>query len=188
MTLKGLLHRLVAQLHIALVLIAYNAAASKDATHQNPKKVEKRRKLNSHFNMKIFWKPGYRWQGRSGEKKWCMVCKTSRCLKGSGIKIDKCDRDDSRQHFYFDDGRIRSRRNTSVCLERRGRSIVLDNCDRSINQVWDTLRKDQPFQLKIPGNSAKCASQHHHPKQGEKVYMTSCKRSVRADSDKWITY
>lgn len=183
MTLRRITYRLVAQLHIALILIAWNAAA---ASGNKRRKVK--RKLNSHFNLKIFWKRGYQWQESSSEKKWCMCCKTNRCLKGSGLKIEKCNKGDWRQHFYFDDGRIRSRRNKSVCLEREGRSIVLENCNRSIDQVWDTLKKNEPFQLRIPGKKEKCASQHHHPRQGEKVYMTSCKRSVESESDKWVVY
>ncbi len=113
---------------------------------------------------------------------------SNRCSKGSGIKIARCKKDDWRQHFFFDDGRIRSRRNKDVCLERDGRSIHLQNCNKSRDQIWGSLRKDEPFQLRIPGNSAKCASQHHHPKDGEKVYMTSCKKSVGNRTDKWIVY
>mmetsp|Transcript_30349 Transcript_30349/g.54979 ORF Transcript_30349/g.54979 Transcript_30349/m.54979 type:complete len:187 (+) Transcript_30349:280-840(+) len=186
MTLKGLTHRLVVQLHIILVLIAYEATAANDSS--SPKPREKKRELNSHFNMRIFWKNGYRWQNSSSEKKWCMQCKANKCPKGSGIKVERCDRDDWRQHFYFDDGRIRSRRNKDVCLEREGRSIVLENCSNSRDQIWASLRKDEPFQLRIPGNIHKCASQHHQPKSGEKVYMTSCKRSVASQTDEWIVY
>eukprot|EP00584_Thalassiosira_punctigera_P016278 CAMPEP_0172570780 /NCGR_PEP_ID=MMETSP1067-20121228/128820_1 /TAXON_ID=265564 ORGANISM="Thalassiosira punctigera, Strain Tpunct2005C2" /NCGR_SAMPLE_ID=MMETSP1067 /ASSEMBLY_ACC=CAM_ASM_000444 /LENGTH=184 /DNA_ID=CAMNT_0013362953 /DNA_START=45 /DNA_END=596 /DNA_ORIENTATION=- len=184
MALEGWINRFVAQLRVALVLVALkSAAAVKDSSRRKPRRA--RRELNNHFNMRIYWKEGYRWQESSSEKKWCMQCKTNRCLKNSGLKIEQCDRGDWRQHFYFDDGRIRSRRNKAVCLEREGRSIVLENCNGSRDQVWDELRKDEPFQLRIPGNSEKCASQHHHPRQGEKVYMTSCKRSVFSQSDKW---
>mmetsp|Transcript_524 Transcript_524/g.1043 ORF Transcript_524/g.1043 Transcript_524/m.1043 type:complete len:187 (+) Transcript_524:35-595(+) len=186
MASKGSTHRLVVQLLFGSVLIACKAVDTDDSSKSNPK--EARRELNTYFNMRLFWKSGYRWQESSSEKKWCMKCKSSKCPKGSGIKIARCSRDDWRQNFFFDDGRIRSRRNKNVCLERQGRSIVLDNCNSSSDQIWDTLRKDEPFQLRIPGNDDKCASQHHHPRDGEKVYMTSCKRSRDSQSDKWIVY
>merc|ERR1719253_1953864 len=138
--------------------------------------------------MRLFWKQGYKWQESGSEKKWCMKCASSKCPKGSGLKIGRCDKTDWRQHFFFDDGRVRSRRNKDVCLERKGRSIELSTCKHSFNQIWDSLKKDEPFQLRIPGNDLKCASQHHHPKDGEKIYMTSCKKSRISQSDKWVVY
>lgn len=118
-----------------------------------------------------------------------MKCRSNLCSRGSGIKIDRCDRSDQRQHFFFDSGRVRSRKNKSVCLTRRGRSIRFDSCGSSNpDQVWSTLTKDGPFELSPPGNDAKCASQHHHPREDEKVYMTSCKLSRESQTDKWIVY
>lgn len=184
----------MARLHIALVLIAAACTATAAATEDKssrPKRVIKnaqQRNLITYFNMRLYWKQGYQWQESSSEKKWCMKCRSNRCSKGTGIKVARCNRDDWRQNFFFDDGRIRSRRNKDVCLERQGRSIVLDNCNSSQDQVWATLRKDEPFQLRIPGNMDKCVSQHHHPRQDEKIYMTSCKRSTQSQTDKWVVY
>jgi hypothetical protein len=148
----------------------------------------RRRLPSSYFNVRLYWKDGYRWQGSTSEKFWCMKCQSSGCDRGSGVKISKCDRDDRRQHFFFDDGRIRTRRNLDVCLERSGRSIIFKGCDGSNDQVWDTLRKDEPFMLQIPGNDSKCASQHHHPKDGEVLYMASCKLASDNDTGRWIVY
>mmetsp|Transcript_13485 Transcript_13485/g.22972 ORF Transcript_13485/g.22972 Transcript_13485/m.22972 type:complete len:188 (+) Transcript_13485:220-783(+) len=187
MKIKGIAHRLVAQLHIALILIVYKATTANASSNRN-KLRKTRRQLNSHFNMRLFWKKGYRWQESSSEKKFCMQCRSDRCSKGSGLKIEKCDKGNWRQHFYFDDGRIRSRKNKSVCLERDGRSLHLQTCNNSLDQKWDRLKKGEPFQLRVPGDPYKCASQHHHPKKGEKLYMTSCKRSVASETDKWIVY
>ena len=75
-----------------------------------------------------------RWQGKTEEKFWCIQCTQSNCSKGSGVRVDKCDREDERQQFYYDDGRIRSKKDHSMCFERRGRSIELDSCSKSINQ------------------------------------------------------
>ncbi|KAL7519066.1 hypothetical protein ACHAWX_003865 [Stephanocyclus meneghinianus] len=148
-----------------------------------------RRKLDSsYFRLRLYWEKGYRWQGKSEEKFWCMQCNQSSCSKGSGVRIDKCDREDPRQQFYYDDGRIRSRENHSMCFERKGRSIELNSCNKSIYQKWNELSQKEAFQLRIPGNKVFCASQHHHPKEGEAVYMTSCKKSISNKTDKWIAY
>ena len=154
----------------------------------SPEDDVRRRLPGSYFNVRLYWKEGYRWQGSTSEKFWCMKCQSSGCNKGSGVKISKCDRDDWRQHFFFDDGRIRTRRNLDVCLERSGRSIIFKGCNGSNDQVWDSLRKDEPFRLQIPGSDSKCASQHHHPKDGEKLYMASCKLASDNDTGKWVVY
>lgn len=126
------------------------------------KKSNLRRELeSSYFSLRLYWEKGYRlvrvshgsdhdsciphsvciifpdtlrWQGKTEEKLWCIQCTQSNCSKGSGIRVDKCDKGDSRQQFYYDDGRIRSRKNHSLCFERKGRSIELDSCNKSIYQ------------------------------------------------------
>ena len=178
----------MSQIHVIL-LIALNIAAAETQDAQDGKsKYLRTRELGTYFNIKMYWKSGYRWQGSTSEKKWCMKCISNSCSRGSGIKIEKCDTGDSRQQFYYDDGRIRSRKNKAACFERDGRSIKLRSCSDSRDQKWDELSKSNSFQLKIPGNNSKCASQHHHPKSGEKIYMTSCKLSSSNRTDKWIVY
>eukprot|EP00956_Cyclotella_meneghiniana_P028135 scaffold64934_cov55-Cyclotella_meneghiniana.AAC.2 len=143
---------------------------------------------NKYFNLRMYWQKGYKWQDSNSEKFWCIECTRSSCSKGSDIRIARCDRKDSRQQFYYDNGRIRSRKNKSMCFERKGRQIKLDSCDGSNSQKWDELSTTRAFQLRIPGNSVFCGSQHHHPKDGENVYMTSCKKSRSNKTDKWIAY
>ncbi len=184
----GFFERFTPKLHvILLVLVNFAVAGAQDEQELSPKHLRSR-ELNSYFNLRLFWKKGYRWQESSSEKKWCMQCTSSGCPEGSSIKIDTCDRSDSRQQFYFDNRRIRSRKNKDVCLERQGRSIKLDRCNDSSSQKWSGLSESREFQLRIPGNSSKCASQHHHPKAHERVYMESCKLSVENKTDKWIVY
>ena len=161
MTLLGLSRCIVSKLHIILIIVAQ--ATSTDVSDVPDTTPE--RELSSHFNLRLYWKRGYRWQERSSERWWCLQCRSSSCSKGSSVKIEKCNRKWASQHFYFDDGRIRSRRNRAVCLERDGRSIHLQTCDNSRHQIWSELRKGSAFQLRIPGNSQKCASQHHHVSQ-----------------------
>ena len=148
------------------------------------------RRKAAYFKMRMYWQRGYYWQESSTERFWCMKCSRIDCGKGSRIKIDKCSNSDSRQQWFFSSGRIRSRKNKSQCIERTGggRYLALSTCDNSRHQKWDRLQKDNAFQLRIPGKDEKCLSQHHHPKKDEELYMTSCKKSSRNRTDKWIVY
>lgn len=139
------------------------------------------------FRLRLTWKKGYMWQEKSSERFWCMRCKSSSCSKGSGIEIDKCSKNDSRQQFYFDENRIRSKK-SHQCVERSGRSIKLNNCSSSSRQKWDGLSSKQPFQLRPRGSNLQCASQHHEPREGEILYMTSCKKSRANKTDLWNVY
>ena len=145
------------------------------------------RTITRYFRLRLTWKNGYKWQGSRSERWWCMRCKSSSCSKNSKIEIANCSKNDSRQQFYFDNNRIRSKR-SGRCLERRGRSIKLDTCDSSRNQRWDGLSTRQPFEIREAGSTVKCASQHHEPKKGEVVYMTSCKKSRASRTDLWNVY
>ena len=66
--------------------------------------------------------------------------------------------------------KIRSRGNKQMCLQRTGREIRLRRCSKSRYQRWSELPKNRPFELQMPGNSDKCVSQHHHPKENERIY------------------
>jgi hypothetical protein len=45
-----------------------------------------------------------------------------------------------------------------------------------------------PFELQMPGNTEKCATQHHHPKDDEEVYMEDCKLAEKTDTSYWVVY
>ena len=190
--MRKIANMLMSPMHVVISLIIWSLATAGSPEELNDFSQEtkylRRRMLGRYFNIKMYWTEGYRWQGRPYEKKFCMQCTLNNCPQGSGIKVERCDRSDLRQQFFFDSGSIRSKRNNDVCLERSGRSIKLESCNGSVHQLWDVLTKDGPFQLRIPGNEDKCASQHHHPKRGEKIYMTSCKKSVLNNTDKWVVY
>ena len=109
MTMKRVTHRLVAKLHAALYIIACTtivAAEHDNSTMPYNNEEVRQRNLGSYFNMRLYWKNGYLWQESPSEKKWCMMCKSGSCPKGSGIKIARCNRDDYRQQFFFDEGRM----------------------------------------------------------------------------------
>jgi len=61
--------------------------------------------------IKLYWRKGYRWQGSSKEKHWCMEA------SGDKIEIEKCRSGSSRQKFKFISGnRIQSCRDEKKML------------------------------------------------------------------------
>lgn len=185
---------LTAQLHVLCILLVShlvhctneNDFASKEAFELD--QADRDLQTKPYVNIRLFWDRSYRWQETSKETFWCMTCSSSSCEKNSKVEVKWCNRSDSRQQWYFDRDKIRSRKNKRMCLQRSGRSIKLKPCSRSKYQKWSELRKDKPFELQIPGNSDKCASQHHHPKDREEIYMESCKLAEKADTSKWVAY
>ena len=129
------------------------------------------------FRLRLTWKKGYMWQEKSSERFWCMRCKSSSCSKNSAVEIDKCSKNDSRQQFYFDGDRIRSKK-SGQCIERRGRSIKLNNCGSSSNQKWGGLSTKQPFQLTPRGSNLQCCSQHHEVNRTSSYIFLSLTKSM----------
>ncbi|KAL7554498.1 hypothetical protein ACHAWF_018089, partial [Thalassiosira exigua] len=105
------------QLPLALALLTCKVTTADKSSE--PTRKQALRGLQTHyFNLRLYWRSGYRWQESSSEKKFCLHCRLNSCSRGSGVKVMKCNRNDSRQHFFFSDGRIRSRKNTAACLQR----------------------------------------------------------------------
>jgi hypothetical protein len=180
-----------AQLHVLCILLVSQLTHSIDNTASNEDHQDQAsRDLVStpYFNLRLFWQKGYRWQESTRETFWCLTCDNSDCDQGSKVEVKWCDRDDSRQQWYFDNGKVRSRKNKSQCLQRYGREIRLRSCTRSKYQKWAGLRKDMPFEMQIPGSTEKCISQHHHPKEGEELYMEDCKLAEKTDTSHWVVY
>ncbi len=89
--------------------------------------------------------------------------------------------------------------NTNLCLQKMGaREILLKQCDSSVeDQLFSGLRSDnQVMELVLfPGKSMidgveieNCLAQHHHPRNGERIYAQSCARARIADHSRWVKY
>lgn len=184
---------LISKFHVlCILLVAQLASSTTDISRNEDTQEPTERQLDlvtkPYFNLRLFWDRSYRWQESSRETFWCMACTPSTCEPGSKVDLEWCDRNDDSQQWYFDNYKIRSRKNKQMCLQRFGRSIKLQSCTRSKYQKWNELRKDMPFELQIPGNTDSCASQHHHPKAKEEIYMETCKLAEKADTSKWVVY
>lgn len=89
---------------------------------------------------------------------------------------------------------------STLCLERvgGGRSILLQQCNATVQeQRFIGFRSDgQPMELvPYPGTFLKdgvslerCLTQHHHPRQGERVFAEVCTRARNSQTNLWATY
>lgn len=83
--------------------------------------------------------------------------------------------------------------NTNLCVERKNtRHMALERCDRNeVRQRWLNFRaRETPFTW-TPlenGGTPGCASQHHHPKAKEVVYVEDCKLAQKYTTGFWEAY
>jgi len=87
---------------------------------------------------------------------------------------------------------------SNLCLERvRSRGIVLKQCDASVleQRFFGFRAGGQKMELLIPRKYkrkgveyVKCLTQHHHPRQGERIYAEDCSKARRSDTNLWSTY
>jgi hypothetical protein len=90
--------------------------------------------------------------------------------------------------------------NTNLCLTRSGyREVYLQPCDSSVKeQLFFGFQPDgQEFELYpfaekflrgVPFEPERCLTQHHHPRENERIYSELCRRARNAEHSKWMTY
>ena len=87
---------------------------------------------------------------------------------------------------------------TNLCLHReKTRAILLKQCNASEpNQRFLGFRTggQEMELLPFPGTFSKngiqferCITQHHHPRQGERIFAETCEKSRKTDTSKWST-
>ncbi|KAL3773721.1 hypothetical protein ACHAW5_009830 [Stephanodiscus triporus] len=68
-------------------------------------------------------------------------------------------------------------------------SIVLRQCDASLKEqrFWGARPVGKAMELlPLSGNSAKCLTNHHHPRQAEQVYAEDCDLARLPDTSYWL--
>ena len=142
------------------------------------------------FHMKLYFEKGYQWQGRYEDMNLCMQSKYSpRRVEGRNdpIELYKCNEDEDRQKFFAVGRTIRLDDDRDLCLTHvEDRGIDLYRCDGSIYQQWDRVQKEGKFKLSPVGNHRRCATNHHHPRNYERVYLDWCHLAEAGDTIYWI--
>ena len=90
--------------------------------------------------------------------------------------------------------------NTNLCLTRADyRDVYLKPCDSSVKeqllfgfqpdgQEFELYPYTEKFLRGIPFEPERCLTQHHHPREHERIYAEFCRRARNAEHSKWVTY
>ncbi|KAL7438649.1 hypothetical protein ACHAXM_007362 [Skeletonema potamos] len=142
------------------------------------------------FRLRLYWQPGYNWQGSKSEKWWCAEC-TGNCSSGSRLQIGKCSQT-NRQMWIAIDNTIRFAPTPSLCVTASGygsnNPIRLHQCNGGRDQNFDGVQEQGRFELQPASNTARCVSQQHHPKGKEPLYLESCSKTRATDTTYWQLY
>jgi hypothetical protein len=158
--------------------------------------------------LKLHWENGYRWQGETVERKWCMMyhyngwpgsghCWYDQTVKPCNpeeIYIATCN-NDPRQRFNIivlpnsnEDGNeifLVQVPSTNLCFERNNKSIFLRECDSASDlQQWIAINgrlTGEKFEITSVSKDTHCVTQAHHPKAGEVVELFRCEVPRRPD-------
>jgi hypothetical protein len=84
---------------------------------------------------------------------------------------------------------------TDLCIQHISPSgtgsIELRKCDSSLKEqrIWGARPVGQAMELlPLLGNSGKCLSNHHHPRQAEQVYAEDCDLARLPDTSLWCPF
>jgi hypothetical protein len=160
------------------------------------------------FLLKLYWQYAYLWQGEKFERKWCLQCDdgTPGCQTGDSLRIRVCDDDPNRIYnteFEFVEttaGVVRIRdpvSNTCMTGETSGSNanrIRMRTCsDSRADQTWWTaglgsFTDGGRFELHPAGTTDLCATIHHHPRDGEVLFLRPCYLPRRDTTSYWNLY
>lgn len=89
---------------------------------------------------------------------------------------------------------------TNLCLTRvDAREVYLRPCDSSVKeqlifgfqpdgQEMELYPYAEKFLRGVPFEPERCLTQHHHPRENERIYSELCRRARNAEHSKWVTY
>ena len=126
------------------------------------------------FRLEMYCETKYEWQNRRKCPKWCLTY--SKCSPEAYIRIKKCG-DSSKERWRKDGAVLRP-----ACDD--GRRLCLDGdelnkCDTKISFDYEGKNK---FEIR-KGN--RLLTQHHHPKDGERVGFKSMRKTRKNNTNLW---
>jgi hypothetical protein len=167
----------------------------------HPRDETARPPLPSAFRLKLYWELGYDWQEEFWEQEWCMECDGTSCQEGDEMFLRTCD-DDNTWFVYQPvtaaavNGTVLFQiANTNLCLEWvDARDIRVRTCNATIRRqqfraLNGSFGPGGKFEIVTArGGDDGCLSQHHHPKDGEKIFRANCARFRTYGTSFWIQY
>ncbi|GKY90745.1 hypothetical protein MPSEU_000047400 [Mayamaea pseudoterrestris] len=167
-----------------------------------PQNSDNRGHSGSVFALKIYWQPGYKWQGETFERKWCMRCNNDNpsCSAGNRIYITNCDIDTLTTEWIFNyvsgdvfQVKVSTSNNCLTVPDDDKEPIIVDTCDSSNDHQLFRAQNGQAawgshFELNPVWASDGCVGDTHHPKYGETVYVWKCETSRKWTTNAWNFY
>ena len=164
------------------------------------------------------------WQESPDEAWFCMACAWCNdnmfdehcdykdyCKEDMGLALVKCEPGSKRRKknkymaqftLLESDGMYEGDQikvhGTNLCMERKERSIYLQQCNSSVEkqrflgfksggQAMELHPAPGVF-MKNGNEIERCLTQHHHPRPGERVYKQECRLARASDTNLWSTY
>jgi len=157
------------------------------------------------FRLRLHSEKDYCWQEECRTREYCAECvrcspitnsgnpegcSASSCKSGVQLWIQRCDsRSTKFEILRNNNGDLMKVRGRNLCMERRGDLfIILRPCDETKHRQWFKGFENQetPFTLRNVGDQFhRCMSQHHHPKNGEVLFLDECDYALDTNTGLW---
>ena len=142
------------------------------------------------FHLKLFFGDGYQWQGLTKDLNVCLEYKySSKNVEGKGdpMILNGCNEDKDEQKFIArGDKTIRLAEDDDLCITYVGaRGLEIHECNGSIFQQWDRVQKSGQFKISPVVDHNRCMTNHHHPREKERVYLDWCHLAEDGDTAYW---
>jgi len=142
------------------------------------------------FHLKLYFGDGYQWQGLTKDLNVCLEYKYSvNDVEGKGdpMMLNGCDEDKDEQQFIArGDKTMRLAEDKDLCITYVGnRGLGVFECTGSIFQQWDRVQKKGQFKISPSSQHNRCVTNHHHPREKERVYLDWCHLAEDGDTAYW---
>jgi hypothetical protein len=141
--------------------------------------------------LKLYWENGYRWQGETQERKWCMECDGGSCTNGDLVRIEKCDNFNTQFEFYRRNGDEAGFQDvkSNFCMRLEDKLIKMRRCDSNDElQRFVGSFSSSKFEIKPKTSTRNCLTQQHHPKWGEIIRIYTCDSARDDTTSLWNKY
>lgn len=166
----------------------------------------------------LYFDSRYMWQGKPDRRSWCIECgdncdRRRRNLKhkvvkrvcqgGDWITLAKCDGRNRKQHWVWDNGKIKPDTNHGLCLDSAmylnswgEMTYTLRTCQSGSSRQsfftdsgynTDGVSFKNRFEIYPRSKGAGyCVTQHHHPRCGEEIRHQPCVRTRQSKTSYWV--
>jgi len=139
------------------------------------------------FQLKLYWQQGFNWQNHPKEKAWCLECKDE-CKDGKRLYVRECNTSNRKQKFVFKNNKFSPSGAQGLCAHFNDvkSELRLGGCG-AISSNFQTFTEKKFSNNKFRYNvKSRCLTQHHHPRDHEKVRLGPCTKAARDNTVFWV--